>query len=203
MLDLEAANRALIDDITERERAARERHRLEDKLRQAQKMEAIGTLAGGIAHDFNNILAGIIGFAELGLDEVQNPVSADQHFREILKAGHRARDLVRQILAFSRHREQDRKPIELGETVKEALKLLPRATIPVSIEIVSKIEEKTPTVLADSTQVHQIVTNIVTHAWHAIGQKKSAPSPSSSAPSRWTRISPTATRTCVPAATCV
>ena len=170
MLDLEAANRALIDDIQERERAALERARLEEKLRQAQKMEAIGTLAGGIAHDFNNILAGIIGFAELGLHEVSDPLSADQHFREILKAGQRARDLVRQILAFSRQREQDRQPIELGETVKEALKLL-RATIPVSIEIVTKIEEQTPTVLADSTQVHQIVTNIVTNAWHAIGHK--------------------------------
>jgi len=173
MLDLEAANRALIDDIAERERAARERARLEDKLRHAQKMEAIGTLAGGIAHDFNNILAGIIGFSELGLHEVSDPVSADQHFREILKAGHRARDLVRQILAFSRQREQDRQPLELGETVREALKLL-RATIPVSVEIISKIEENTPTVLADSTQVHQIVTNIVTNAWHAIGDKPGA-----------------------------
>ena len=170
MLDLEAANHALIDDITERERAARERARLEDKLRHAQKMEAIGTLAGGIAHDFNNILAGIIGFAELGLHEVSNPLSADQNFREILKAGKRARDLVRQILAFSRQRDQDRQPLELGETVKEALGLL-RATIPVSVEIVAKIEEDTPMVLADSTQVHQIVTNIVTNAWHAIGEK--------------------------------
>jgi CheY-like chemotaxis protein len=170
MLDLEAANRALIDDIEERERSNQERTRLEEKLRQAQKMEAIGTLAGGIAHDFNNILAGIIGFAELGIQEASNPFSADQHFREILKAGQRARDLVRQILAFSRQREQDRKALELGETVQEALKLL-RATIPVSIEIVSKIEEGTPTVLADSTQVHQIVTNIVTNAWHAIGNK--------------------------------
>lgn len=170
MLDLEAANRALIDDIEDRERSARERLRLEDKLRQAQKMEAIGTLAGGIAHDFNNILAGIIGFAELGLQEVANPLSADQHFREILKAGKRARDLVRQILTFSRQREQDRQPIELGETVTEALKLL-RATIPVSIDIVSKIDDGTPTVLADSTEVHQIVTNLVTNAWHAIGGK--------------------------------
>jgi CheY-like chemotaxis protein len=170
MLDLEAANRVLIDDIAERERAARERARLEDKLRHAQKMEAIGTLAGGIAHDFNNILAGIIGFAELGLHEVSNPLSADQHFREILKAGKRARDLIRQILAFSRQREEERQALQLGEAVNEALRLL-RATIPASIEIVSKIAEDTPTVLADSTQVHQIVTNIVTNAWHAIGTK--------------------------------
>jgi signal transduction histidine kinase/ActR/RegA family two-component response regulator len=173
MLDLEAANRALIDDIAERERAARERARLEDKLRHAQKMEAIGTLAGGIAHDFNNILAGIIGFADLGLHEVSNPLAADQHFREILKAGQRARDLIRQILAFSRQREQDRQPIDLSDTVQEALKLL-RATIPVSVEIITKVEDNLPTVLADSTQVHQIVTNIVTNAWHAIGDQPGA-----------------------------
>jgi signal transduction histidine kinase len=170
MLDLEAANRALIDDIAERERAARERTLLEDKLRQAQKMEAIGTLAGGIAHDFNNILAGIIGFAELGLHDVADPLASDQHFREIFKAGQRARDLVRQILAFSRQREKDRQAIQLAGTVQEALTLL-RATLPVSIEIVSKIDEQAPTVLADSSQVHQIVTNLVTNAWHAIGHK--------------------------------
>ncbi len=170
MLDLEAANRALIDDITERERAARERAQLEERLRQAQKMEAIGTLAGGIAHDFNNILAGIIGFAELGLHDVSDPLSADQHFREILKAGHRARDLIRQILAFSRQRERDRKAVQLAEVVPEALKML-RAIIPVFIEIISEIDGEAPAVLADSTQVHQIITNVVTNAWHAIGDK--------------------------------
>lgn len=170
MLDLEAANRALIEDITERERAALERSRLEEKLRQAQKMEAIGTLAGGIAHDFNNILAGIIGFADLGTQEAADPAASEQHFREILKAGGRARDLVRQILAFSRHREQDRKPLHLDETVKEALRLL-RATLPASVEIVTEIATGTPSVLADSTQIHQIVTNLVTNAWHAIGDK--------------------------------
>jgi CheY-like chemotaxis protein len=170
MLDLEAANRALVEDITERERSARERLKLEEKLRQAQKMEAIGTLAGGIAHDFNNILAGIIGFSDLGLQECQDAIATEQHFREILKAGHRARDLVRQILAFSRHREQDRKPIQLEEAVQEALRLL-RATIPVTIVIETRIDQQLPSVLADGTQIHQIVTNLVTNAWHAIGDK--------------------------------
>jgi signal transduction histidine kinase len=170
MLDLEAANRALIEDIAERERAAVERAALEEKLRQAQKMEAIGTLAGGIAHDFNNILAGILGFAELGLQEVSDPFATDQHFREILKAGQRARDLVRQILAFSRQRQQNRKPLRLDETVEEALRLL-RATLPVSIEIATQIEPGLPNVLADGTQIHQVVTNLVTNAWHAIGDK--------------------------------
>ena len=173
MLDLEAANRALIEDIAERERSAIEKAALEEKLRQAQKMEAIGTLAGGIAHDFNNILAGIIGFADLGLQEVSDPVASGHNFREILKAGQRARDLVRQILAFSRHREQDRKPVNLEETVKEALRLL-RATLPVSIDITTQIDSATPSVLADSTQIHQIVTNLVTNAWHAIGDKAGA-----------------------------
>ncbi len=170
MLDLEAANRALIEDIAERERSAIERAKLEEKLRQAQKMEAIGTLAGGIAHDFNNILAGIIGFADLGIQEVSDPLASDQHFREILKAGQRARDLVRQILAFSRHREQDRKPLHLDETVHEALRML-RATLPSSVQIATTFEAETPSVLADSSQVHQIVTNLVTNAWHAIGSE--------------------------------
>jgi signal transduction histidine kinase len=170
MLDLEAANRALIEDIAERERAALERVKLEEQLRQAQKMEAIGTLAGGIAHDFNNILAGIIGFADLGLQESTDPLATDQHFREILKAGQRARDLVRQILAFSRHREQDRKPLHLDDSVDEALRLV-RASLPACIEIASTFEEQTPYVLADSTQIHQIVTNLVTNASHAIGAK--------------------------------
>ena len=168
MLDLEAANRALIEDIAERERSAIERARLEEKLRQAQKMEAIGTLAGGIAHDFNNILAGILGFAELGVQEAADPRSSELHFQEILKAGQRARDLVRQILAFSRHREQDRKPIHLDETVQEALRLL-RATLPATIEIATNLKPGSPSVLADSSQVHQIVTNLVTNGWHAIG----------------------------------
>jgi len=168
MLDLEAANRALVEDIAERERSAIERANLEEKLRQAQKMEAIGTLAGGIAHDFNNILAGILGFAELGVEEAADPRFSELHFKEILKAVQRARDLVRQILAFSRHREQDRKAIHLDETVQEALRLL-RATIPATIEIVTDLKPGTPSVLADSSQVHQIVTNLVTNGWHAIG----------------------------------
>jgi signal transduction histidine kinase len=168
MLDLEAANRALVEDIAERERSAIERAQLEEKLRQAQKMEAIGTLAGGIAHDFNNILAGILGFAELGVQEAADPRSSELHFQEILRAGQRARDLVRQILAFSRHREQDRKAIHLDETVQEALRLL-RATLPATIEIATTLKPGSPSVLADSSQVHQIVTNLVTNGWHAIG----------------------------------
>ncbi len=170
MLDLEAANRLLQEDISERERSVRERARRDEKIREAQKLEAIGTLAGGIAHDFNNILAGIIGFADLGIQEAADPSASTASFKEILKAGGRARDLVRQILAFSRHREQDRKPIDLETNIRDALKML-RATLPASLEIVSEFEPNGPQVLADSVQVHQVVTNLVTNAWHAIGER--------------------------------
>jgi CheY-like chemotaxis protein len=170
MLDLEAANRLLQEDISERERTAKERAKFEDKLRQAQKLEAIGTLAGGIAHDFNNILAGIIGFADLGIQEAADPSASTASFQQILKAGGRARDLVRQILAFSRHREQDRKPLDLQADIVDTLKLL-RATLPASVEIVTAFEPQTPMVLADSIQIHQVVTNLVTNAWHAIGDR--------------------------------
>ncbi len=170
MLDLEAANALLQEDITQRERTAVERIRIEEKLRQAQKLEALGTLAGGIAHDFNNILAGIIGFADLGIQDAANPAASAASFTEILKAGGRARDLVRQILAFSRHRDQDRQPLDLEENVRDALRLL-RATLPATVEIISEFEPGTPKVLADSIEVHQVVTNLVTNAWHALGDR--------------------------------
>ena len=170
MLDLEAANALLQEDITQRERTAVERVRIEEKLRQAQKLEALGTLAGGIAHDFNNILAGIIGFADLGIQDAANPAASAASFTEILKAGGRARDLVRQILAFSRHRDQDRKPLDLEENVRDALRLM-RATLPATVEIISEFEPGTPKVLADSIEVHQVVTNLVTNAWHALGDR--------------------------------
>ncbi len=168
MLDLEVANKALQEDIDERERALRERERLEAQLRRAQKMEAIGTLAGGIAHDFNNILAGVIGFAEIGLQDSANPQAAAQHFREILHASNRARELVNQILTFSRHREQPREPLHLDQTIEEALRIL-HATIPATVSLTFAGDQDLPTVLADRTHVHQLVSNLVTNAWHAIG----------------------------------
>ena len=171
MLDLEAANRAMLEDIAERERAVHERKKLEDRLRQAQKLEAIGTLAGGVAHDFNNILAGIMGFADLGLQEAEDPVATTRNFGEILRAGQRARDVIRQILSFSRHRDQHRKALSLEPPVREAITLL-RATLPASIEITTSFDSQTPAVLADGTHVHQIVANLATNAWHAIGDRQ-------------------------------
>jgi PAS domain S-box-containing protein len=144
-----------------------ERRQLEEQYRQAQKMEAIGTLSGGIAHDFNNIIGAIIGFTELAkMDLNGNPVVAE-HLDDVLLGANRAADLVRQILAFSRQHEQERKPIQLRHVVTEALKLL-RATIPAPIEFEVSIAKDVATVLADATQVHQIVMNLATNAAHAM-----------------------------------
>jgi signal transduction histidine kinase len=170
MIDLEQVNRALQADIAERERTEAERARLEQQLRQAQKMEAVGTLAGGIAHDFNNILTGIIGFAQLARADAGNPDATRQHVEEILRAGERARELVKQILAFSRRQEQEWQPLKLHQVIADAIRL-PRATIPRSIEIQSSLDPAAPSVLADSTQIHQVIANLLTNAWHAIGDK--------------------------------
>jgi CheY-like chemotaxis protein len=170
MLDLEVANKALQEDIDERDRAQRERERLEAQLRRAQKMEAIGTLAGGIAHDFNNILASIIGFAEFGLQDKSDPEATAQHFRDILHSSSRARELVNQILTFSQHRDHPREPIQLEQPIEDALRIL-RANIPASVSLSFDAEENLPPVLADATHVHQLVSNLVTNACHAIGNE--------------------------------
>jgi signal transduction histidine kinase/ActR/RegA family two-component response regulator len=170
MLDLEQANRALEADIARREQAEAQRAKLERQLRQSQKMEAIGTLAGGIAHDFNNILAGIMGFSELLKQDAAHPELVREHVTEITRAAERARELVRQILTFSRQQEQARHPIKLHQCVEEVLRLL-RATIPSTIQIEAALDAAAPTVLADATQLHQIVANLLTNAWHAIGDR--------------------------------
>ena len=143
-----------------------ERRKLEEQFRHAQKMEALGTLAGGIAHDFNNILGAITGFAELTkLDSQQSTVQDSQN--EILSACNRAGMMVRQILAFSRQQEQQRKPIQLWRVVEEATRLL-RAVIPTTIEFQVELDQQAPTVFADPSQVHQVVMNLCTNAVHAM-----------------------------------
>jgi len=144
--------------------------KLEDKLRQAQKMEAIGTLAGGIAHDFNNILSAIIGYTELAEYEIPEGSKTREKLKEVLKAGRRAKDLVKQILAFSRQGDQERKPLQIGHIVKEALKLL-RASLPTTIEIRRNIEPDTGIIEADPTQIHQVLMNLCTNAAHAMNNK--------------------------------
>lgn len=144
-----------------------ERKRLEEQLRQAQKMEAIGTLAGGIAHDFNNILSAIIGYAELATYDIPQASPLQDTIQEVLTAGNRAKDLVQQILTFSRRHEHERKPIHLHLIVNEALKLL-RASLPTTIDIQSYIRKDVGHILADPTQIHQVLMNLCTNAGHAM-----------------------------------
>jgi len=147
-----------------------ERRILEARLRQAQKMEAVGTLAGGIAHDFNNILFAILGYAELARNNVPEGNPARANLKEVFKAAYRAKDLVQQILTFSRQTEQKRRPLQIHLIVKEALRLL-RSSLPTTIEIRQNIHSKCGTVLADPTEIHQVVMNLCTNAYHAMREK--------------------------------
>lgn len=150
-------------DVTERES-------LKDQLLQAQKMEAIGTLAGGIAHDFNNILSAVLGYTELAQSEAAEQKELLGYLEEIFRAGSRAKELVKQILTFSRKTDYEPKPLQLYLLVKEALKLL-RATIPTTIEIRENIDPQGGAVLADPTQMHQVLMNLCTNAYQAMREK--------------------------------
>ncbi len=150
---------AMIQDITRNKQ-------LENELRHAQKMEAIGTLAGGIAHDFNNILAGISGYVELAMMKASNQPEIRGYLSQIEKAAERAKELVRQILTFSRHSDAEKEPQDIAKIIDEALRLL-RSTLPSSIVIKTYIKPANP-VLAELTDVHQIVMNLCTNAYHAM-----------------------------------
>ena len=153
-------------DMTKRKRDEEIKSMLEAKLMQAQKLEAIGTLAGGIAHDFNNILSPIIGFTEMALHDIAHSSPMRSGLEQVLKAGLRARELVKQILAFSRPgREGEKVPLELSGIVQEVMKLL-RASLPASIEIRQNLEKGCA--LADATQIHQILMNLCINAAHAM-----------------------------------
>ncbi len=141
--------------------------KLEEQLVEAQRMEAIGTLAGGIAHDFNNILTPILGYSELALTRItpDHPLGSD--LQQIIKAALRAKDMIQQILAFSHQTPQEPKPLQPHLMIKEALKLL-RASLPATIEIREEISTKGGAIMADPTQLHQIVMNLCTNAYHAM-----------------------------------
>ncbi len=160
-------------DISERKQAEQEKARLEARLQQAQKMESIGSLAGGIAHDLNNILFPITGLSEMLLDEIPADAPSRESLDQILKSARRGSDLVKQILAFSRQSNPRKLPIRIQPILKEVLSLF-RATIPINIEITSRINPDCGMVSADPVQVHQIAMNLITNAYHAVEENGGA-----------------------------
>jgi PAS domain S-box-containing protein len=144
-----------------------ERQRIEQQLRESQKMEAIGTLAGGIAHDFNNILAAIIGFTEMVIDDVSDKAHVQQKMEQVLKAGMRGRELVRQILTFSRKSKAEYRVVTLGPLIRETFRLL-RASLPTSISMSLSLEADTDGVYADPSQIQQVLMNLGTNAAYAM-----------------------------------
>jgi signal transduction histidine kinase/ActR/RegA family two-component response regulator len=157
-------------DATAERKAERERTALTEQLHQARKMEAVGALAGGIAHDFNNILTSILGNAALAQMDLPASSPLQEMIQEILTAGERARNLVRQILAFSRHQDQAKGPVRLDVVINEAVQML-RATLPSTITLATEIEPPEPSVMGDATQLHQVIMNLCVNASHAIGAK--------------------------------
>ena len=172
--DIYMADRAIlvqcnIRDITERKQSHLENYKLHKQLIQAQRMEAIGTLAGGIAHDFNNILSAVIGYTELAQMKLGADSASQKDLKEVLNAGLRAKNLIKQILTFSRQTQLERVPTQTSLIVKEALKLI-RSTLPTSIDIRQNIQSQS-VVLSDPIQLHQIVMNLCTNAAHAMHGK--------------------------------
>ena len=141
------------------------------ELQQAQKLEAIGTLAGGIAHDFNNILGAIMGFTDLALLKVENNIPLEKDLQQVKQAAHRAKELVLQILTFSRKSETKKHPIQLSLIIKETLKLL-RATLPATTHLSQHVEARDAKILADPIEIHQVLTNLFTNAFHALPEEK-------------------------------
>ncbi len=161
--ELREAYEKLKEETTERERA-------ESRLRQAQKMEALGTLTGGIAHDFNNILAAMIGFTELIKDDLPPGNPHERFINRVLQAGLRGRDLIKQMLTFSRRSEQEKKPFMLSSITNETVKLL-RASTPSTISIKLSIESESGLILGDPVQIQQVIMNLCTNAAYAMQEK--------------------------------
>jgi signal transduction histidine kinase/ActR/RegA family two-component response regulator len=164
---LTTANSDLKKEIEIRKRHEKEKTQLEGQLLQLQKMETIGTLAGGIAHDFNNILTPVLGYTEMALEELSEESTLRYDIEQINSAALRGKDLVQQILTFSRQVDYDKKQLRLDQVVIEVLKLI-RASFPSIIEIRQELDCDCGTVMADSTQMHQIIMNLCTNALHAM-----------------------------------
>jgi PAS domain S-box-containing protein len=162
----------LVQDLSDQKKSQKEKQVLEAQLQQSQKMEAIGTLAGGIAHDFNNILSAIYGYTQLSMMDTSVNDNIHSHLKKILQASERATALVKQILTFSRRGKSETSPVKISSVIKETVKLL-RATIPPNIEITQNISVDSVLVLADPNQIHQVIMNLCTNAYHAVSQKGS------------------------------
>jgi len=144
-----------------------EERRMQEQIAEAEKFSALGQMASGLAHDFNNILGAIMGYVEMALYDIPEENVGRQNLEQVLVASHRAKDLVKQILAFSRQAEEAHRPISLSDIVREVLNLM-RASIPSTIEIVQDIQPETSTMMADPTQMHQVLMNLCTNAHHAM-----------------------------------
>ena len=162
----EPATLSFLTDISQLVRAEEQRSQYEAQLRQAQKLEAIGTLAGGIAHDFNNILTGVMGYADLLRIKLGHSEEQSGYVDQVLEGCARARDLIKQILTFSRQTEKEHRPVQAGLMVNEALKLL-RASLPATVEIKADIASSSM-VMGDPSCVHQVIMNLSTNASHAM-----------------------------------
>ena len=160
----------VVTDLTAQKEAYARQARLEEQLRQAQKMEAVGTLAGGIAHDFNNLLAAVIGFSQMALEVADSGSKQERHLRRVLQAGMRARQLVKQILAFSRKTERQDSLVQVSEIVEESVNLL-RASLPSTIDIRFNVESESDSIVADPNQIEQVLMNLCTNAAHAMGDR--------------------------------
>jgi len=157
-------------DISERKKAEKEKQQLESQLQQSQKMESIGTLAGGIAHDFNNILGIILGNTEMSLEDIPEGNRAKQTLEEVRNASLRAKDMIQQLMSFSRKSDCVRKPLKIIPDINESLKFL-RSSIPRSVKIKKIFPEDSYTIFADQTQIHQIMINLCSNAFDAMEEE--------------------------------
>ncbi len=171
MVELATTNRKLQVEVKERKVADEKNAHLKSQLQQSQKMEAIGELAGGIAHDFNNLLSAILGYTELVHNKLPARSQEKRHLGEVLLAGERAKELVQQILIFSHKSENRQTAVSVAEVVNEALRLI-RHTVPSFITIHTQIEDAVGLIRANATQIHQVVVNLCTNAYHAVRDER-------------------------------